>query len=233
MPPRLEHVVSVVAVTFAIVTTAFGCRPSESERLVVLIGLDGASLDVVDELRARGELPTFDRLIRTGTAGPLQSWASKPIMRDHLRRGFWSPIVWTSIATGKIPEKHGVRDFVLPVPGTSSVVIRSDHDPVRATVTLPELGGSFPLRLKVRVRSHPPAGEQSVQILLNDEPIETAQVAVEWSDVDVIVPAELLAPVQNRLELVFSRQRDGRAGELASVAVEDASGRVAFSLDPP
>ena len=127
--------------------------------------IEGASLDIVDELRARGELPTFGRLICTGVSGPLQSWASKPILSENLRRGFWSPIVWTSIATGKIPEKHGVRDFVLPVPGSSSVFIGSEEDPARAIVTLPELHGSLPLQLILRLRSHRPAGEQSVQVL--------------------------------------------------------------------
>lgn len=208
------------------------CNPREPEPLVVFIGLDGASLDIVDELRAAGELPTFDRLMRTGVSGPLQSWASKPILSENLRRGFWSPIVWTSIATGKIPEKHGVRDFVLPVPGSSSVFIGSDADPARALVTLPELHGRLPLRLILRLRSHRPAGEQSVQLLLNDEAIGTVRVPVEWTELTVPIPAKGLAPVRNELELVFSRQRGHRAGELAFIDVEDANGRTLFSLDP-
>jgi len=146
--------------------------------LVVFIGLDGASLDIVDDLRADGALPTFDRLIRTGVSGPLQSWAS--------------------IATGKIPEKHGVRDFVLPVPGSSSVFMSSEAD-----VTLPELHGSLPLQLVLRLRSHRPAGEQSVQILVNNVAIETARVPVEWTEVTFALPAEVLAPVRNELTLVF------------------------------
>lgn len=229
MLSRLDQLV----LALALVSGALGCRASEPEPLVVLIGLDGASLDVVDELRARGELPNFDRLIRSGASGPLQSWASKPIMSDHLRRGFWSPIVWTSIATGKIPEKHGVRDFVLPVPGTSSVVVRSDEEPVRAEMILPELHGTFPLRLELRLRSHPPVGEQSVRVILNGGPIDTVQTAVDWTDVALTIPAERLAPVSNRVELVFSRQRDGRAGELASLRVVDSGGSEVFSLDPP
>ena len=218
--------------TFVVAAGLGACNPRAPEPLVVLIGLDGASLDIVDELRARGELPTFDRLIRTGVSGPLQSWASKPIVSEHLRRGFWSPIVWTSIATGKIPEKHGVRDFVLPVPGSSSVFIGSEEDPARAIVTLPELHGSFPLHLILRLRSHRPAGEQSVQVLLNDEPIETVRLPVEWTELRLPIPAERLAPVQNHLELIFSRQRDHRAAELASVTIEDSDGREVFSLDP-
>ncbi len=46
---------------FALVVVAClgACSPMEPEPFVILIGLDGASLDIVDELRARGELPTF------------------------------------------------------------------------------------------------------------------------------------------------------------------------------
>ncbi len=204
------------------------CNPREPEPLVVFIGLDGASLDIVDELRAAGELPTFDRLIRTGVSGPLQSWASKPILSENLRRGFWSPIVWTSIATGKIPEKHGVRDFVLPVPGSSSVFMGSET----ALITLPELHGRLPLQLVLRLRSHRPAGEQSVQVLFNNVAIETVRVPVEWTELTVPIPPEALTPVRNELELVFSRQHGNRAAELAFMDVEDANGRTLFSLEP-
>ncbi len=227
MPVRLF---GVMIVTFLV--GGLSCRSRSPEPLVVLIGLDGASLDFVDELRARGELPTFDRLIRTGVSGPLQSWASKPIVSENLRRGFWSPIVWTSIATGKIPEKHGVRDFVLPVPGSSSVFIGAEAGPARAVVTLPELDGSAPLRLVLRLRSHRPVGEQSVQIFLNGELLETVRVPVEWTELGVPISSARLVPIENVLELVFSRQHDQRAAELAVAAVEDADGRVVFSLEP-
>ena len=129
------------------------CAPEDPEPFVLFIGLDGASLEIVDDLRAEGRLPTFDWLIRTGISGPLQSWASKPIMSENLRRGFWSPIVWTSIATGKIPEKHGVRDFVLPIPGTSVVWMGADEDPASATMTIPELHGRTPFTLTMRMHS--------------------------------------------------------------------------------
>ena len=53
------------ALTLVVVTCLGACNPRAPEPFV-------ASLDIVDELRARGELPTFDRLIRTGVSGPLQ-----------------------------------------------------------------------------------------------------------------------------------------------------------------
>src|ERR1700693_2461564 len=68
---------------------------------VLLIGLDGADMRIVDRLIREGKLPTFARLKREGAWGPLRS--VEPLL---------SPLVWTSIATGRRPQDHGVFDFV-------------------------------------------------------------------------------------------------------------------------
>jgi hypothetical protein len=68
---------------------------------VMLLCVDGACLDIVQELTDAGELPVFSRLMREGVWGPLAT------IRPTL-----SPIVWTTIATGKPPEQHGIRGFV-------------------------------------------------------------------------------------------------------------------------
>jgi hypothetical protein len=79
---------------------ALGLRVQQPERQVVLIGLDAASWDIIDPLRAAGRMPTFDRLVRGGTRGELATFF--PVV---------SPPLWTTIATGMKPEKHGIRDF--------------------------------------------------------------------------------------------------------------------------
>lgn len=48
-----------------------------------------------------GKLPNLKALIERGTAGQLNTF--KPTL---------SPIVWTSIATGKPMEEHGIKDFL-------------------------------------------------------------------------------------------------------------------------
>jgi tetratricopeptide (TPR) repeat protein/predicted AlkP superfamily phosphohydrolase/phosphomutase len=75
-------------------------RASPSPR-VLLIGIDGADRKILDELIAEGRLPTFARLEREGASGLLRS--QEPLL---------SPVVWTSIATGRRPEEHGVLDFI-------------------------------------------------------------------------------------------------------------------------
>jgi predicted AlkP superfamily phosphohydrolase/phosphomutase len=66
----------------------------------LLIGIDGADWHYMDPLIARGELPHLAALACHGAFGPLQT--IQPTL---------SPVVWTSIATGVPPGRHGVRDF--------------------------------------------------------------------------------------------------------------------------
>jgi arylsulfatase A-like enzyme len=75
-------------------------RRSEAPR-VLLIGVDGADMGIIDRLIGEGKLPTFARLKREGAYGRLRS--IEPLL---------SPIVWTTIATGRKPQDHGVFDFI-------------------------------------------------------------------------------------------------------------------------
>jgi hypothetical protein len=68
---------------------------------VLLLGLDGGSWDVIDPLMKRGELPTFAALASRGLTADLKTFVPT-----------YSPIVWTSVATGKVPAKHGVHGHV-------------------------------------------------------------------------------------------------------------------------
>lgn len=68
---------------------------------VAVIGVDGCDWDVLGPLVESGRLPTFQRLMEKGTYGPLLSM--EPLV---------SPRIWTTIATGRVPERHGIEDFV-------------------------------------------------------------------------------------------------------------------------
>ena len=71
-----------------------------AEPRVLLIGLDAADWIMLDRWIEQGELPHLARLARTGLRGDLRTL--RPII---------SPLVWTSIATGQTPDRHGVTDF--------------------------------------------------------------------------------------------------------------------------
>jgi len=110
--------VLLAAALLAVVTLA-GCS-RRRERLVVL-GLDGLDPDVVALLVSEGKLPNFERLSREGAAGRLVS--VKPLL---------SPIVWTTIATGRKAIDHGITHFTVVDPSGEEVPITSRARRVRA-----------------------------------------------------------------------------------------------------
>jgi predicted AlkP superfamily phosphohydrolase/phosphomutase len=68
---------------------------------VYVIGLDGATWDIIDPLIAQGKLPVFKKLKENGAWSRLRTF--EPTL---------SAVVWTSIATGKSMLKHGIVDWV-------------------------------------------------------------------------------------------------------------------------
>ncbi|MGH9869291.1 MAG: alkaline phosphatase family protein [Candidatus Polarisedimenticolia bacterium] len=69
---------------------------------VLLIGLDAADWDLMAPMMDRGQLPHMARLRERGAWGILRS------MRPTL-----SPILWTTIVTGRPPAEHGILDFLV------------------------------------------------------------------------------------------------------------------------
>ncbi|MGH8055963.1 MAG: alkaline phosphatase family protein, partial [Candidatus Entotheonellia bacterium] len=73
---------------------------------VVVIGLDAATWKVMDPLLQQGRLPNLRRLMESGTYGPLTTL--EPTL---------SPIIWTTIATGKPMSAHGITHFIVQKEG--------------------------------------------------------------------------------------------------------------------
>src|SRR3990167_11215079 len=69
---------------------------------IILIGLDGADWDIIDSYIAQGKLPHFKHFKTEGTWGRLKSYS--PTL---------SPVIWTTLATGKSPDEHGIVDFLV------------------------------------------------------------------------------------------------------------------------
>jgi len=91
---------------------AANAAPSRKEYMarykkVILIGMDGLDPRLVKLLIAEGTAPAFARLWNEGSGGELQTVA--PVQ---------SPVVWTSMATGRNPGEHGVYDFIHRDPET-------------------------------------------------------------------------------------------------------------------
>jgi predicted AlkP superfamily pyrophosphatase or phosphodiesterase len=104
------------ALTAVVLTVALCCcsgasEPSPGGRSggtggrVVLIGIDGADWRVIRPLMERGETPHLSRIVAEGSSGVLRSMEPSA-----------SPSLWTTVATGVGPERHGIHGFVVPEP---------------------------------------------------------------------------------------------------------------------
>ena len=80
-------------------------QTSDQSRKVLLIGWDAADWKVIMALIDAGKMPNLARLIEEGICGNIATL--QPVL---------SPILWTSIATGKRAYKHGIHGFSEPDP---------------------------------------------------------------------------------------------------------------------
>jgi predicted AlkP superfamily phosphohydrolase/phosphomutase/tetratricopeptide (TPR) repeat protein len=79
-------------------------------RKVLLIGWDAADWKIINPLLDAGRLPHLQRLVDQGVIGNLAT------LYPHL-----SPMLWTSIATGKRPFRHGILGFTEPDPQSGGI----------------------------------------------------------------------------------------------------------------
>lgn len=117
---RLASRVALPALLAFLIATVTACGPGRPR--VLVLGFDGLDPDTVDLLLAEGKLPHFAQLRLGGAYGRLQSF--RPML---------SPILWTTIATGKRPDQHGIGHFVVHEAGTERTApVTSDLRRVQA-----------------------------------------------------------------------------------------------------
>jgi predicted AlkP superfamily phosphohydrolase/phosphomutase len=85
-------------------------RGNRIAKRILVIGLDGATFDVLGPIMDQGYMPHLKFLVDTGTSGILSS--TKPPM---------TPAAWTTFMTGMGPGRHGVIDFEHYDPQTNSL----------------------------------------------------------------------------------------------------------------
>ena len=79
---------------------------TEKTRKAIILGLDGATWDVLLPRVERGEMPNLAALLQQGAWGGLRS-TTPP----------FSAQAWVSLSTGKNQARHGVVDFWERSPG--------------------------------------------------------------------------------------------------------------------
>jgi len=114
----------------------------------VVIGLDGATWDLLKPFAERGHMPALASLLQRGVHGGLRS--TMPAMTAPS---------WTTFVTGKHPGHHGVFDFMLPTDSLGKMKFATGKD-IRDTTLyellaqnsiqpiLVNLPGTFPPKLK-------------------------------------------------------------------------------------
>jgi predicted AlkP superfamily phosphohydrolase/phosphomutase/tetratricopeptide (TPR) repeat protein len=109
---------------------------SNRHRKLLLVGIDSADWKIIQPLIDSGGMPGMQRIVEEGTSGNLAT------LEPQL-----SPMLWTSIATGKMAYHHGVPGFTEVDPATGRVVPVSAA--TRTCRTLWEILGEQGLRSHV------------------------------------------------------------------------------------
>lgn len=89
----------------------------QAEYKVIVVGLDGATWDLILPWVEEGHLPNFAHILKNGAWGKLRS-TIQPV----------SPAAWSSFLTAMNPGKHGVYDFIKREPSGYTQVPISSHD---------------------------------------------------------------------------------------------------------
>ena len=80
------------------------------KKKLLLIGWDAADWKIIGPLMAKGHMPALKKVIENGVYGNM-STMNPP----------YSPMLWSSVATGKTPDKHGVLGFIELLPDLKGV----------------------------------------------------------------------------------------------------------------
>jgi len=139
MTTQLGTKIGLAAVALIAVGGLGGCveadAPAGDRPRAVLIGIDGADWAVVDAIAAHGELPILTALRERGVSGPIRTAADIAL----------SPVIWTSVATGKTADQHGISWFLVDRPDGSRAPVRSYNRKAKAIWNLLTERGRIPI----------------------------------------------------------------------------------------
>jgi len=226
LPLYLRHrVVSDRPVTPAASSASHTVAAANGAPRVVMLLLDGASLDIISPAVAAGRLPNFGRLIEEGASMHLAT--TRPTQPEP---------VWSSVVTGKWPLHHGIKGAATyrPFIGGRAVEVLPDLLFTRALVRLgflveepysPSSLRAAPL-WRMLTRQGVSTGIVGVPLTYPSERIDGFMV----SDRDLALAALRngigSSPLPGRLELLPQTGEDG-AGVPGDQAHHDLAARLA------
>ena len=119
---QLIGCVGTLALLLAISQCSRGPDVESIGTRAVVIGIDSADWKIIEQIAEDGGMPNLMRLREQGAWGPLETLTDIPL----------SPVIWTSIATGKTAAKHGITWFMVDRPDGTRVPVRSHNRNVKA-----------------------------------------------------------------------------------------------------
>jgi len=106
---RKVLLISLTVVIFICLTSLYFLNKKRYK--ILLIGLDGAGWNVMMPIIQEGKLPNIKSLMDNGCWGNLETI-----------KGSMSEIIWTTIATGKSADAHGITDNLMKEPDTNEMI---------------------------------------------------------------------------------------------------------------
>ncbi len=104
---------------------------------VIVIGIDGATLNLMNKWMDDDELPTFNMIRREGIYGNLKSTTP-----------YYSAPAWVSIVTGCNPGKHGIYDFFC-TDSFSKKIINSRYRKTKAIWNILSMNGKKSIAVNI------------------------------------------------------------------------------------
>jgi predicted AlkP superfamily phosphohydrolase/phosphomutase/tetratricopeptide (TPR) repeat protein len=165
--------------------------PARIAQRLLIVGWDAADWLIVNRLFAAGKMPVLRRLVDAGCRADLGTLEPK-----------LSPLLWSSIATGKTADKHGILNFVEPKPeGGGLRVSTSTSRKTKALWNILSQNG-FDTRVVGWYASHPAEpirGSVVTNLLQEGEPaLESAPWALVPGTVHPAALAEVVAAARQR-----------------------------------
>jgi predicted AlkP superfamily phosphohydrolase/phosphomutase len=112
-------------------------EPEAAGRRLLIVGWDGATWEILDQMLAEGKMGNLQDLLERGIRSTLWAKAQEiQPFRNSASGGARSPALWETLATGKDPRQHGVWDFKCTLlPGVQQMIpFRLPGFPVGSTV---------------------------------------------------------------------------------------------------
>lgn len=91
----------MVSVGMLLVSSLSDPVGAQSDRRMIVLGIDGMDHRLLSQFIEEGRLPNFERLASTGSFTPLET-TMPPL----------SPVAWSTFITGMDPGGHGIYDFL-------------------------------------------------------------------------------------------------------------------------